>query len=247
MRYEDSVSISTPEGVAIDMILAGLGSRFVAGLVDALIKGVILGTLFLATNVLAGEGFGGGVLVALLLALSFLINFGYDVLFEVLSSGRTPGKRMIGIRVVSESGQPVGFVASAIRNLMRLVDMLPVGYVVGSVAVLANARNQRLGDLAAGTLVVRERRSQHEMPWGPAPTSVPFHELQTWDVSAVTDEEVATVRAFLARRYELAHAARNQLADDLARGLRPRVAGAHGHLSPDDFLAALVAAKTARA
>ncbi len=247
MRYEDSVSISTPEGVAIDMILAGLGSRFVAGLVDALIKGVILGILFLATNILTGEGFGGGVLVALLLALSFLINFGYDVLFEVLSSGRTPGKRMIGIRVVSESGQPVGFVASAIRNLMRLVDMLPAGYVVGSVAVLANARNQRLGDVAASTLVVRERRIQHEMPWGPAPTSVPFHELQTWDVSAVTDEEVATVRAFLARRYELAHAARNQLADDLARGLRPRVAGALGHLSPDDFLAALVAAKTARA
>lgn len=247
MRYEDSVSISTPEGVAIDMILAGLGSRFVAGLVDALIKGVVLGILFLATNILTGEGFGGGELVALLLALSFLINFGYDVLFEVLSSGRTPGKRMIGIRVVSESGQPVGFVASAIRNLMRLVDMLPVGYVVGSVAVLANARNQRLGDVAASTLVVRERRSQHEMPWGPAPTSVPYHELETWDVSAVTDEEVAAVRAFLARRYELAHAARNQLADDLARGLRPRVAGAHSHLSPDDFLAALVAAKTARA
>ncbi|MGH2750497.1 MAG: RDD family protein [Actinomycetota bacterium] len=247
MRYEDRVSISTPEGVAIDLTLAGIGSRFVAGLVDALIKGVAILILVVATIMLSGADAGGGALAAALAAIViFLINIAYDILFEVLASGRTPGKRMNGIRVVGENGQPVTFVASAVRNLMRLVDMLPVGYLAGAVTILATSRNQRLGDLAAGTLVVRDRRARHEVPWALPPSPVPSHVLQTWDVSAVTGEELAAARAFLARRYELTGQARHQLAEDLATALRARVAGGHSHLGPEDFLAALVAAKTAR-
>jgi uncharacterized RDD family membrane protein YckC len=247
VRYEDSVSISTPEGVAIDLTLAGIGSRFVAGLVDGLIKGVAILILIVATTLLSSVDVGGGALATALVAIViFLINIAYDILFEVLASGRTPGKRMNGIRVVGEKGEPVTFVASSIRNLMRLVDMLPIGYMVGVVTVLATARNQRLGDLAAGTMVVRDRRSQHEASLALPPSPVPPHVLQMWDVSAITAEEVAAARAFLARRHQLTGQARYQLAEDLARALRARVAGGHSHLDAEAFLAALVAAKTAR-
>lgn len=247
MRYEESVSISTPEGVAIDLALAGIGSRFVAGLVDGLIKGVAILILFLATVTLSSVTEGGGALMAALVAIIiFLITIAYDILFEVLASGRTPGKRMNGLRVVRDNGQPVTFVASSVRNLMRLVDILPFGYMVGAVSVLATARNQRLGDLAAGTMVVRDRRGRHETPWAMPPSPVPSHVLQTWDVSAISGEEVAAARAFLARRYDLTWEARRQLGEDLSTALRARVAGGHSHLGPEDFLAALVAAKAAR-
>lgn len=247
MRYEDSVSISTPEGVAIDLTLAGIGSRFVAGLVDGLIKGVAILILVVASIMLSTADEGGGTLATALAAIViFLINISYDILFEVLASGRTPGKRMNGIRVVGEKGQPVTFVPSAVRNLMRLVDILPIGYMVGAVSVLATARNQRLGDLAAGTMVVRDRRSHHESPLALPSSPVPPHLLQMWDVSAISAEEVAAVRSFLARRSELTGQARYQLAEDLSRALRARVAGGHSHLGPEDFLAALVAAKAAR-
>ena len=247
MRYEESVSISTPEGVAIDLALAGIGSRFAAALVDGLIKGVAILILVVATATLSDVSVGGGALAAALIAIViFLINIAYDVLFEVLASGRTPGKRMNGLRVVGENGQPVTFIPSSVRNLMRLVDILPFGYMIGAVSVLATARNQRLGDLAAGTMVVRDRRDRHEMPWAMPPSPVPSHVLQTWDVSAISGEEVAAARAFLARRYELTWEARRQLAEDLSGALRPRVTGGHSNLGPEDFLAALVAAKASR-
>jgi uncharacterized RDD family membrane protein YckC len=245
VTYDDRISIPTPEGVELELVLAGIGSRLVATIVDLLIKVGVLIALWIIGSAVGGDE-AGGFLLAILVVASFLVFFGYDVAFEALASGRTPGKRAAGLRVVRLRGEPVGFVASAVRNLLRLVDSLPGIYAVGAACILFSARNQRLGDLAAGTLVVRERRA-------PLPTAVPSapdfaaaDRYAAWDVSGVTAFELVTVRRFLERRWQLDPTARGRLGWELAERLRPKVAGAPPDLHPEQFLEALAAAKAAR-
>lgn len=251
MLYEDRLTIATPEGVTLEVTLAGLGSRFTAVLVDMVLQWAILIPFFIALSSAGGEG-GSGLAVALLAIGTFLVFLGYDVLFEVLASGRTPGKRLTGLRVVKVGGQPVTFLASAVRNLLRLVDILPGAYLVGMVAILATDRNQRLGDLAAGTVVVRERKEGRHGPpvtWKPNATSGVLLAEEVWagwDVSGVTAEEVATLRRFLERRADLDPTARGRLAHELAARLAPKLVGPPDDLLPEALLEAVVAAKTAR-
>lgn len=257
MSYEDRISIATPEGIDLDVTLAGLGSRFVAALLDQLIQGAVLLALLLLG--LAGFGFGdlggGGDSAALLFGAAmvlvfFLVQFGYHILFETRAGGRTPGKRWAGLRVVRAGGGPVTFTASAIRNVVRLIDMLPGAYAVGIVAILATSRNQRLGDMAAGTLVIRERTGETVKPvapWlRPEVRLEPSEQARTWDASAVTADEVAAVRRFLDRRATLTDEPRARLAAELARRLRPKVVGPHGDMHPEDFLLDLAAVKATR-
>ncbi len=156
MEYEDRLRIATPEGVDVELTLAGIGSRFIAALLDLLIQGSILLAAAFALGVI-GDDDEGGVGVAVYSIVFFLVFFDYDVLFEVRSRGRTLGKRWTGLRVVRTGGRPVTFVPSSVRNVMRLVDILPAFYAIGMLSIFVTARNQRLGDLAAGTLVLRER------------------------------------------------------------------------------------------
>ena len=245
MTYEDRISIPTPEGVELQLVLAGLGSRLVATIVDVLIKGAVLLALWLIGDA-AGGSEAGGFLFAALVVASFLVWFGYDVAFETLASGRTPGKRAAGLRVVRLGGEPVGFLASAVRNLLRLVDGLPGIYAVGAASVLFSRRNQRLGDLAAGTLVVRERRAPPPLARPAAPDFAVADRYAAWDVSGVTSFELVTVRRFLERRWQLDPTARGRLGWELAERLRPKVAGAPPDLHPEQFLEALAEAKAAR-
>ncbi|MEW6477714.1 MAG: RDD family protein [Actinomycetota bacterium] len=244
MTYDDRISIPTPEGVELELVLAGVGSRMVATLVDYLIKVVILFALWLIGGVFASEGAGGFVAAVGVLA-AFLVLFGYDVAFETLASGRTPGKRAAGLRVVRLGGEPVGFMASAVRNLLRLIDMQLL-YAVGAACVLFTARNQRLGDLAAGTLVVRERQAPRPAVRAAVPDFAAADRYAAWDVSGVTSFELVTVRRFLERRWQLDPAARGRLGWELAERLRPKVAGAPPDLHPEQFLEALAEAKAAR-
>lgn len=254
MEYEDTVTVATPEGVELELTLAGLGSRFVAGLVDTLLQGLLvgaLGLLLIGVEVFTGGPGLGGVGAAVFFVGAFLVWFGYHVFFEVLASGRTPGKRWSGLRVVRAGGYPITFMASAVRNILRLVDILPGAYVVGCVSILVTRRNQRLGDVAAGTLVVRERRGReprrrqhyHRAVAVPA---LPPEETAGWDVSAITAEELAAVRRFLERRDELERTAREDVGRRLAERLRPKVAGAPNGLPPEAFLERLATAKAAR-
>ena len=244
MEYEDRVRIATPEGVDLELTLAGVGSRFSSALIDLVIQMVLLGALTVAFLV---GGLFGGWGDALFAVLAFLVFAGYDVLFEVFASGRTPGKRLNGIRVVRVDGSPVRFLTSAVRNVLRLIDM-QIFYLVGIVCILVTSRNQRLGDLAAGTLIVRERLgdSRPDAPLVAPPATTPGGDWQTWDVGGVTAEELIAVRSFLARRGELTSEARNQLADDLAAGLRRKVPGVAEDVPSELFLAGLVAAKEQR-
>lgn len=257
MSYEDRISIPTPEGVDLDLTLAGVGSRCLARLIDQFLQTVVmlaLGLLAVALGAVAGGGRGGSaseggaVAVSLVLVAVFLVQFGYDVLFETLASGRSPGKRWTGLRVVRVDGGPVGFVTAAVRNLLRIVDFLPAMYGVAIVAVVASSRNQRLGDMAAATLVVRERGQEPATPPRPWMAAEPWgnDDLRGWDVSAVTPEEASTVRRFLERRPGLTAAARGRLGADLAGRLRRKVVGHPETMGDEDFLEAVVRAKAAR-
>lgn len=247
MELEDRITIATPEGVELGIVLAGAGSRFIASVIDLAVQLVLIGLALLVALVLVG----GGVGIALLAIAAFADFYLYDVLFEVLASGRTPGKRATHLRVVRERGNPVDLPASAIRNLLRIVDLLPGAYLVGLTSILLTRRNQRLGDLAAGTLVIRDGATRTSAgapapdpaaPGSPATTPA----ADGWDVSGVSLEELAAVRRFLERRESLDRRARVELAHRLEQGLRTKVAGAPESLGPEGFLEALARVKANR-
>ena len=240
MEYEDRVQIATPEGVDLELTLAGIGSRFIAAFFDFVIQWSVI----IASAVLLGitGGGGSGWDNAAFAVIFFVVFFGYDVLFEVRARGRTPGKRWCGLRVVRTGGQPVTFVPSCVRNVMRLVDILPVAYAVGMSSIFVTKKNQRLGDLSAGTLVMRERPGSVKDAAANGAFAAP-RAGDGWDVSAVSAQDIGTVRQFLARRASLARGPRRELAEELERRLRPRVAGAPEDLAPEEFLERLSAIK----
>lgn len=245
MEYEDRLVIATPEGVELELTLAGVGSRFISALIDFLVEGALIVALTLVLLATLPRP----IAVAGIALGAFALIWGYHVLFETLASGRSPGKRAAGLRVVRAGGAPVRLRSSAVRNLIRIVDLLPpVTYGVGAVSILATGRNQRLGDLAAGTLVVRVRRAadQAGRSGGPLPALNPAEAPGDWDVSGVGEAELTPVRRFLERREALDAAARARLAADLATRIRPQVLGAPPGQADEAFLQALVAAKRAR-
>ncbi|MGC9223953.1 MAG: RDD family protein [Terracidiphilus sp.] len=163
----NQLNIETPELVAIELPLAGIGSRFIAILVDSLILGgafILLGILFVfIVASLSAAGLNSATWgIGILILIFFLLNWGYFALFEAFNNGRTPGKRVAKIRVIHQSGRGISFLEALGRNLVRFVDYLPGFYGVGIVVIFLNKRSQRLGDMVAGTLVVRE--SEVEAP-----------------------------------------------------------------------------------
>lgn len=174
-QFQDQLSeeytIDTPENVTFGYEVAGIGSRFIATLIDTTILVILLFGLHLvvivALGTLAGdpstiessleqpeEDWIGGLVIAIYALLIFAILWGYYVLFEWLWHGQTIGKRTVRIRVVRTDGAPVSFVPVAVRNLVRIVDFMPTAYAVGVVTMFCNRQSRRLGDFAAGTLVV---------------------------------------------------------------------------------------------
>jgi uncharacterized RDD family membrane protein YckC len=246
VELEDRTTIATPEGIELQIVLAGAGSRFIACVIDLFVQLVLILLAAVAAFGLVGGGVGAALFVIAVFAAVYL----YDILFEVLASGRTPGKRVTHLRVVRARGTPVDLPASAIRNLVRLIDWLPAAYLVGLASILLTERNQRLGDLAAGTLVIRDattRRGSSSQASSAARTDADAPpESSGWDVSAVSVEELAAVRRFLERRESLDRRARRELAYRLEQGLRAHVAGAPDTLDPERFLEALAQAKAAR-
>lgn len=252
MEYEDRLTITTPEGVELELQLAGLGSRFIAQSIDLLIKAALIVLIAISLSVFDLTG------VAIMLPAFLLVLYAYDVVFETFGNGRTPGKRATRLRVVRAGGEPVDFMSSAIRNVLRLIDGLPTSYVPGMISILATKRNQRLGDLAAGTIVIHEDPvAVPARPPGPppgGPWAPPAHLASpswqppgpVWDVSAVGPAEVAAVRSFLDRRWTLEVRARNQLALQLADALWPKVGGAPAGLAPEAFLEQLAEQKSLR-
>jgi uncharacterized RDD family membrane protein YckC len=251
---DETITIATPEGIELRLQLAGLGSRFMAGSADLVIQLILIAIL----AVVAGQGSSGAARVVLVIG-SFVILLLYPILFEVLARGRTPGKRMVHLRVLRDSGAPVDLPASAIRNLMRLIDGPLLLYMPTVVGIAVTKRNQRPGDMAAGTIVTREhppakpaKTAKTAKPAaaapgaGPVAGAEPAVAAEGWDTSAITPQEVAAVRRFLERRASLERGARRELAVRLADGLRPKVSSAPADLAPERFLEELERIKRSR-
>ncbi len=241
MLLDDRVTIATPEGVSLDLVLAGVGSRFIARLLDTVIQVAIIFALGLGIYATSAPG----AVRALARVLLFLVIFGYDVPFEVLNRGRTIGKVAAGIRVVGDLGEPVHFFTSAIRTILRIVDFLPIFYIVGVISIVATRNDQRLGDLAAGTIVVRDRFPGVAKAVG-APATVPVEAVATWDVSAIGPDDLATIHQFLDRRLALPLPVRSHFAGQLAARVAPMVAGVPYGAHPEYLLEGVVVAKQAR-
>jgi uncharacterized RDD family membrane protein YckC len=242
---DDRMTIATPEGVDVDMVLAGLGSRFLARLLDMLIQAVGIIALALVVGAFGegGQGFG----LAFFFVGLFCVLWVYDVAFETLSSGRTPGKRAAGIRVVGMHGEPVTFRASAVRNLLRFVDLLLL-FLPAAISILVTQHDQRIGDLAAGTVVAREAFGGRDGAPVTAPAlTVPLDAVVSWDVSAITTDDVQVVRRFLDRRVTLPWHIRTYLGSELVHRMAPRITGIPGNVHPEYVLEGIVVAKRARA
>ncbi len=217
--------IRTPEGVSFEHELASVATRAMAWLVDLFITSVLLVLVVLGTARLITSL--GGLGTALTILLAFVVNWGYGAGLEWAFRGRTPGKMLLGLRVVDERGLPITFLQAAIRNLVRLVDLLPGLYGVGGVSVLLDAKARRLGDLAAGTLVVRERQAPRPASFllpGERHNSLASDPAVQLSARRITPPEREIVLALSLRREQLPLAVRRELfealADHLSRRLR---------------------------
>lgn len=259
MDLEDRLVTPTPEGVSVDLVLAGAGSRFGAIMLDVLVQVGILWVGILAVDAAFAATNDPIVVVAVVSLLVVFDLFGYFVLLEALTGGRTLGKLASGLRAVQLDGQPMGFRRSVVRTVLRLVDVYLTIGMVGLGFIVGTPRNQRLGDLAAGTIVIRERRAAAApgpatsafapatTPGAPVPVVSAYGEAldaRGWDVTAVTLDEAVLAERFLRGRGGYTAAARTRLAARLANQLAPKVAGAPAGLPAERFLEGVVAAKT---
>lgn len=218
---EQRLEILTPERVALGYELAGIGSRGAAALIDTflqLLAGLVLGIVTLVVAGLIGSA-TDDIVFAIFLAVMvvgwFVVLLGYFMLFEAVWSGQTPGKRMLGIRVIRENGYPVRVGDAVVRNLMRIIDALPTAYLVGIVSILLSRRSKRLGDFVAGTVVVRERAALNT-------NSLSFTPDSAMPSVRLRDQDEQLVRGYLARRGLMSEPARLDLARRIADGVARR-------------------------
>ncbi|HEU5458649.1 MAG TPA: RDD family protein [Terracidiphilus sp.] len=242
VQRSDQLSIDTPELVSIEMPLAGLGSRFIALLIDTLIwlaGFFVLSLLFWAISpaIYKYSQLSYKWTVALATLLTFLLNWGYFTLFEAFWNGRTPGKRVAHIRVIQRTGRAIGLFESMARNFVRYIDQIPFCYAVGVIAMFATKQHQRLGDLAAGTLVVRERVEESPL-WGDSGTRTftapavaqsalipePHHAvtLPASGVAKLSATDLEVLEGFFARRLDLPEETRRQLGARIAGAIRAK-------------------------
>ncbi|MGH9589270.1 MAG: RDD family protein [Terracidiphilus sp.] len=224
------------------MPLAGIGSRFIALLVDYLIWGagitvLALLSLLILPSILTYSQVTATWAWAIFLLLFFVLNWGYFTLFEAFWNGRTPGKRVARIRVIQRSGRAIGLFESMARNLVRYIDQLPGFYAVGVVTMFITSQHQRLGDLAAGTLVVRDR--EKPVPaWGetgsrtftapvfaasaPPPEPHVGLTLPATGVARLSAADLGVLEGFFARRLDMSMETRQRLAERISAAIQAK-------------------------
>jgi uncharacterized RDD family membrane protein YckC len=220
-RLDTIAAIDSPEQVRFEYRLAGPARRGLAYAIDLLLKLAVLCVLaiLLALGGVGRDDFSGWTL-GVVAVVAFAMEWGYGVLFEALTSGRTPGKRAMRLRVVKEGGHPINFMDALLRNLLRAADFLPSGYALGVVVMGLDSRFRRLGDLVAGTMVVIEERSHvaTEVKLRPPPSP---HELAAMPAGARLRPAEREALDLFVRRLDRLGPAR---ADELAALVLPRFA-----------------------
>lgn len=236
MELARTVAVVTPESTALEYEVAGPGSRFAALLVDTacqlamllLLAGVALLPLALWRGGSAVLRWTAQYVWPLAVGAGWLVLWGYYLGFELLWNGQTPGKRALGLRVIRDGGYTVEFGSSALRNVLRWVDLLPVvaPYLLGAVVMVSHRQGRRIGDLVAGTLVIRERPT----PWVETlvrgdgePEEAATARLPVAVVDRLESEELAVIAEFLRRRDGLPLDSRRELASRIAGSLCTRL------------------------
>jgi uncharacterized RDD family membrane protein YckC len=214
------LEIETSDHVILRYDLAGGGNRGFAALVDFIIASVIfVGALFLMQQAVNFFGAGALTLSGVLVLVTFFITWCYFVLLEWLWQGQTVGKRMYGLRVIGEDGSPATFTAVLVRNLARMIDFLPGFYAVGLLTVIVTPRSQRLGDLAAGTYVVRAPKPQ--LDYFSLRTMSPVGQGASVETRTMPGEVQRLVREFVSREGKLKVKDRARIAAQIAARVRP--------------------------
>lgn len=242
-----TLEVRTPESIAFNYELAGLGSRFLALTVDLAIQiltlvvlgfGVVLVLSHLPRRAAHAVGasvtpdrFAESVGIALAIAVVFIVLFGYFIVFEALWNGQTPGKKLLGLRVVRDGGYPIDFGASLIRNLIRVGEQLIGFYAFAAISALISPENKRLGDLAAGTVVVRDARLA-----SPRTLAEPRAEPVYAPTAYLSGEERGLIKRFLERRDALSADRRRELATQLASRIRDRIPSELSRLDDESLL-----------
>jgi len=265
-RYESDAEgdayryrVETPEQIGLEYDIAGLGTRFLAALIDTLILGFTLslvlciGTFGLALSLSSvADGDAAAIWAfAIITLLVFAIFWGYYVFFETIWHGQTPGKRRAGLRVIREGGYPIGFSQAALRNIVRIADFLPFSYAIGATVMLFDKQSRRLGDFVAGTLVIKEPRdltldavasAAPPMPvaTGGWPTS--FGQAQTDpdripNLNRLAPDDQSLIREYFVRRRTLSPQASQQLALSLATAFAAKLEFSPSGDVPYQFLA----------
>jgi len=244
----DRLDIDTPEQIALELPLAGIGSRFLALAIDTLLQVVALVVVMIVGAIIAAattaadrpdlDRFFSQTIGALVLVLlPFCLYWGYFAFFEILWQGRTPGKRVAGIRVIHQSGRPMTAIECLGRNLMRGVDILPGMYGVGLISMMCNKQSKRLGDYIAGTIVVHDKAIETAAPtWGNRTEGV----TRQPELGKLSPDDLVLIETYLNRRYEIDQFVRSTTAVQIVvmivqkTGV-PKPAGQ----SDDDFLEAI--------
>jgi uncharacterized RDD family membrane protein YckC len=215
----ETLQIDTPENVSFAYPVAGLGSRFMAAIIDSvfivLLQLLVFFLLDLTVLLSPSDPFSSW-LIAIYSLIGFAFFWGYYIFFELISNGQSPGKRWVGLRVIRTDGMPISLAESLIRNLVRTVDFLPAAYGVGVVTMFINSQSRRLGDLAAGTLVVYDRQGDPLPVMAQAPGLLsrsrgeqlaPSLDLP---VEKLTNQDILLIQQFFSRRTDMIQS------DDLA-------------------------------
>lgn len=247
----EQFQVETPENISFQYDIAGIGSRFLANLIDSLIQGSLYALLFFTVVVFlsatSNSRFSDQVnnlIAALVLLVIFLIQFGYFILFEIALAGQTPGKRLVGVRVMKENGYPLSVLDSIIRNIVRVIDFFPFAYGVGLIVMFLNARAKRLGDFAAGTIVVK-MREQVKLSDLQRPTVAATPRLtEMVGLEKLREADIELVESFLQRRNQLRNPdvlAQTISQSVLARMNSPEARARASSMSADSFLRDVVA------
>jgi uncharacterized RDD family membrane protein YckC len=243
-----TLAVRTPESIAFSYELAGIGSRFLAVALDMLCQFAVLfaifwGLILIATHAphtppppRSDDRLSESIGVAIVVAVVFLIFFGYFIAFEAFWHGQTPGKKLVGLRVVRDGGYPIDLGASAIRNIIRIGEFAAGFYAVSAVAALCSRENKRLGDMAAGTIVVRDAR---------AATLAAVRENAGTENAPrpvlLTKAEHDVIDRFASRRAALEPHVRAAIAARIAGQIRPRVSYDLQRLSDEELIEKLSA------
>ena len=228
LATEDTLIIETPERVPLHFALASIGNRFLACAIDHALQALTIALMIIAFTLLANYSSLSDQLsnapkwvYAVLIIILFLIVSGYFAFFEWMWNGQTPGKRWLKLRVIRSDGRPVTFWEAAVRNLLRSFDMMPAPfYSIGLISVFSSSTDQRIGDMVAGTVVVREREAEAPAfaQVFAAPVSDPalrrsFRPVGfTAELNSLTESEIEVVETFLRRRWDLADVPRQWMA-----------------------------------